>query len=183
MSDRSMSPPDAPASIPPDDQKRKLTVANPDDARVAHVFVAGDTYSILVPGSATGGRFCLIDMLVPDGGGPPPHRHDFEETFSLLEGELEFTFRGETQTVKAPATVAIPSNAPHQFKNTSGKTVHMLCMCAPAELDAMFLELDVPAESRSSPPPKPDGGPPPEERRKEMQALALKYRTEILPHA
>ena len=72
MSDRSMSPPDAPASIPPDDQKRKLTVANPDDARVAHVFVAGDTYSILVPGSATGGRFCLIDMLVPDGGGPPP---------------------------------------------------------------------------------------------------------------
>ena len=54
---------------------RKLTVANADDARVAHVFVAGDTYSILVPGSATGGTY-LIDMLVPDGGGPPP-AHDF----------------------------------------------------------------------------------------------------------
>ncbi len=23
----------------------------------------------------TNGRFCLIDMYVPPGGGPPPHRH------------------------------------------------------------------------------------------------------------
>jgi mannose-6-phosphate isomerase-like protein (cupin superfamily) len=182
MSDRSISPPEAPASIPPDDPSRKLTVANPDDPRVGHVFVAGDTYTILVSGAETGGRFCLIDMLVPDGGGPPPHRHDFEEMFSLLDGELEFIFRGETQTVKAPATVAIPSNAPHQFRNKSGKTVHMLCMCAPAGLDAMFLEAGVPVESRSSPPPKPDGAPP-EEKLKTMQALARKYRTEILAHA
>ena len=33
-------------------------------------------------------------MLVPDGSGPPPHRHDFEEMFSLLEGELQFTSVG-----------------------------------------------------------------------------------------
>jgi quercetin dioxygenase-like cupin family protein len=183
MSDQSISSAEPPASIPPDDPSRKLTVTDPDDARVRHVFVAGDTYSVLVSGADTGGRFCLIDMLVPDGGGPPPHRHDFEEMFSLLEGELELIFRGRTQTVKAPTTVAIPSNAPHQFKNKSGKTVHMLCMCTPAGLDAMFLEVGVPLESRSSQPPKLEGGPPPEERLKQMQALAQKYRTEILPHA
>ena len=182
MSDRSISPAETAASIPPDDPSRKLTIADPDDPRVRRVFVVGDIYTILVSGADTGGRFCLIDMLVPDGGGPPPHRHDFEETFSLLDGELEFAFRGETQTVKAPATVAIPANAPHQFKNKSGKTVHMLCMCAPAGLDAMFLEAGVPVESRSSPPPKSDGGPH-EEKLRQMQALARKYRTEILPHA
>jgi quercetin dioxygenase-like cupin family protein len=183
MSDRSIASTETSAAIPPDDPSRKLTVANPDDARVRRVFVAGDTYSILVSGADTSGRFCLIDMLVPDGGGPPPHRHDFEEMFSLLDGELEFTFRGQTQTVKAPATVAIPSNAPHQFKNVSGKTVHMLCICAPAGLDAMFLEAGVPLESRSSPPPKADPGPAAEERLKRMHALAKKYRTEILSHA
>jgi quercetin dioxygenase-like cupin family protein len=183
MPDRSISPAEALVAIPPDDPSRKLTIAKPDDASARRVFVAGDTYSIIVSGADTGGRFCLIDMLVPDGGGPPPHRHDFEEMFSLLDGDLEFTFRGETQTVKAPATVAIPSNAPHQFKNKSGKTVHMLCMCAPAGLDAMFLEVGVPLEGGASQPPKPEGGPSPEERLKQMQALARKYRTEILPHA
>ncbi|MET7484555.1 cupin domain-containing protein [Streptomyces sp. NPDC005538] len=35
-------------------------------------------------------------MRVPDGGVPPQHRHDFKEMFTILEGETEFTFRGET---------------------------------------------------------------------------------------
>ncbi len=96
----------APA-IPPDDPARKLTVADRDSPGVRHVAVVGDTYSILVSGADTAGRYCLIDMLVPDGGGPPPHRHDFEESFTLLEGELQFTFRGESMTVRDVATVNI----------------------------------------------------------------------------
>lgn len=33
----------------------------------------------------------MIDMHIPPGGGPPPHRHDFEEILILLEGEMEAT--------------------------------------------------------------------------------------------
>ena len=40
-------------------------------------------------GEQTAGRYSLIDMLVPPGGGPPPHRHDFEEMFTILAGEIE----------------------------------------------------------------------------------------------
>jgi len=29
-----------------------------------------------VTGAQTNGRYRLIDMLVPTGGGPPPRRHD-----------------------------------------------------------------------------------------------------------
>src|SRR5471030_2999127 len=126
------------AALPPDDASRKLTVANTDDAAMGHISVAGGTYTILVTGKDTGGRYTLIDMLTPPGGGPPPHRHDFEEAFTLLEGELEFTFRGETKKVAAPATVAIPANAPHAFRNVSDKPVHMLCLCAPAGQDEYF---------------------------------------------
>ena len=50
-------------------------IGRPDDPQLRHVSVVGDTYMILVPGAQTAGRFCLIDMLVPDGSGPPPHRH------------------------------------------------------------------------------------------------------------
>jgi hypothetical protein len=49
------------------------------------------------------GRYCLIDMHIPLGGGPPPHRHDFEESFTLLKGEIEATFRGEKSLVHALA--------------------------------------------------------------------------------
>jgi mannose-6-phosphate isomerase-like protein (cupin superfamily) len=82
-------------AIPADDPARTLTVGLPDtDASLPHVAIAGDTYTIVVAGKDTAGRYTLIDMLVPPGGGPPPHRHDFEEMFTLLEGEIEFTFRG-----------------------------------------------------------------------------------------
>src|SRR6266853_6508320 len=140
------------AAIPPDDANRKLTVADPDDPKLRHVSVAGGTYTILVSGEQTGGRYCLVDMLVPAGGGPPPHRHDFEEMFTLLEGELEFTFRGESYTVRAGSTVNVPANAPHAFKNVSGKTARMLCMCTPAGQDEFFLAVGFPVEGRTSPP-------------------------------
>jgi quercetin dioxygenase-like cupin family protein len=144
------------AAIPADDPNRKLTVAEPDTPTVRHVAVVGDTYSILVSGAETAGRYCLIDMVVPAGGGPPRHRHDFEEMFTLLEGELEFTFRGKTETVRAGATVNVPANAPHAFRNASGVPVHMLCLAAPAGLEEFFLEGGNLLEIRTSPPPKLD---------------------------
>jgi hypothetical protein len=58
-------------AIPADDLDRKLTVADPEASDVPHVAVAGGVYSILVSGAQTAGRYCLIDMIVPNGGGPP----------------------------------------------------------------------------------------------------------------
>ena len=60
-------------------------------------------------------------MKIPHCGGPGPHRHDFEEMFHLLDGEIEFTFRGEKQVVKAGMTVNIPANAPHFCTNIEGQ--------------------------------------------------------------
>ena len=170
----------SPSAIPPDDPNRQLTVADPNDAELRHVSVAGGTYTILLSGSETAGRYCLIDMLVPDGGGPPPHRHDFEEMFTLLDGELEFTFRGQTQTIRAGSTINIPANAPHSFKNTSGKMARMLCLCAPAGQEELFMAVGFPVDSRTAAPPKVSA----EEQAEKGKLLAMllpKYRTEISP--
>lgn len=179
MTDVASAPIQASSAIPADDPNRSLTIADPDSSKVRHVAVVGGTYSILVSGSQTAGRYCLIDMIVPDGSGPPLHRHDFEEMFTLLEGELQFTFRGETKTVRAGSTVNIPANAPHVFKNTSGTAVHMLCMCTPAGQEEFFMEVGDRLENRTSPPPKLDKAGM-EERMKKAKALAPKYRTELL---
>lgn len=179
MTDYSIAtiPPDQP--LPADDPDRSLTVALPDDPAVPHISQAGNVYSLLISGAQTEGRYCLIDMLVPDGGGPPPHRHQFEEMFTLLEGELEFTFRGETQTIRAPASINIPANAPHQFANRSGRMAHMLCMCTPAGQEDFFLAVADRIPDRQSPAPKPDAVKQ-AEKKELMQKLAPKYRTEFL---
>ena len=170
-------------AIPADDLARTLVVARPDTGEgLLHLGFAGDVYTILVSGKDTEGKFCLIDMYVPPGGGPPPHRHDFEETFSLLEGELEVTFRGQKMLVQAGETINIPANAPHQFRNSSDKPVRMLCLCSPSGNDELFEAVGVQVATRTSVPP-----PPTDEQKQalavKLQGLLVKYKTEILPQA
>jgi quercetin dioxygenase-like cupin family protein len=170
-------------AIPADDLTRALTLSRADDdTSLPHIGLVGDTYTITVAGKDTGDRFCVIDMHIPPGGGPGPHRHDFEETFVLLEGEIEVTFRGNKSTVRAGETVNVPSNAPHQFHNASSKPARMICICSPAGNDRFFAEVGVPVETRTTAPPKLN--------EKEMaeflekaKAIAPKYGTELLKEA
>jgi quercetin dioxygenase-like cupin family protein len=168
------------ARIPADNTQRNLTLAQPDN--LPHVGLVGNTYTITVPGESTDGRCCVIDMHIPPGGGPPPHRHDFEETFILLEGEMEATFRGKKLTVRAGDTLHIPSNAPHHFHNTSTSPVRLLCICSPAGQEKFFMKVGVPVATRTSPPPKLDEN---DQAAfiKKVQALATKYRIELLREA
>ena len=63
---------------------------------VGQSFIIGSgTYTILLTGKETADRYWFIDMHVPPCGGPGPHRHDFEEMFTILEGAIEVTFRGK----------------------------------------------------------------------------------------
>ena len=167
------------AANPPDDVTKKLTVANPDDPKMRHISVAGGTYTILVSGEETGGRYCLLDMLVPPGGGPPPHRHDFEEMFTILDGEIELNFRGETHSASAGSTVNIPANAPHSFRNKSDKPARLLCMCTPAGQEEFFMAVGDPVDSRTAPTPKLSKAEQ-AERVQRAEALSAKYRTELL---
>ena len=140
--------------LPADDPGRNLTRAKPNqDETLPHVSVAGDTYTILVSGQDTAGRYCLIDMHIPPGGGPPPHRHDFEEMFTVLDGEIEFTFRGQKAVAKAGETMNVPANAPHAFVNASGLPARLLCLCAPAGQEEFFMAIGDPVASRTAPPP------------------------------
>lgn len=167
--------------IPPDDPKRSLTIARPDDdPNLPHIGLVGDTYTILLTGKDTNGRYCLIDMHVPPCGGPNPHRHDFEEMFTVLVGEIEVTFRGEKQVVRAGETINIPANAPHFFKNDAEQAARLLCMCSPAGQEEFFLKLGVPVKGRTEPPPKQDEAEQAAFKAK-AEALAPQYRTELLP--
>ncbi|MEV4418674.1 cupin domain-containing protein [Patulibacter sp. NPDC049589] len=118
-------------------------------------------------------------MLVSPGGGPPPHRHDFEETFSVLDGELEVTFRGETRVLRAGETANIPANAPHAFRNPTGSAVHLLCTCSPAGQERFFALAGDRLASRDAPAPEVSAAER-AARMARMPALSAEYRTEML---
>ena len=175
MSDSAPYPP-----VPPDDPQRPLAVARPDtDQALTHLGVVGDTYTILLTGADTAGRYTLIDMHVPPGGGPPPHRHDFEEMFTVLDGEVLLTFRGQQSVARAGETVNVPANAPHAFTNASGRPARLLCMCSPPGQEEFFLGVGQRVGTRTEPPATLDEAAQAAFVAK-AQALAPQYRTELL---
>ena len=180
MTEDQNNPPQSTPTVPPDDGRRDLLLARPDDENLRHLAVVGDTYTILATGEDTAGRYALIDMHVPPGGGPPPHRHDFEEMFHVLEGEIEVTFRGVPSVARAGETVNVPANAPHAFRNASDRPARMLCMVSPPGLERYFGEFGDPLPSRTAPAPKLDEAAQSVRMQKAL-ALAPKYRIENLP--
>ena len=166
--------------LPADDRSRAMTVARPEtDPALPHVAVVGDVYTILVSGRQSGGQYALIDMYVPPGGGPPPHRHDFEEMFHVLEGTVEVMFRGVMSAARAGETVSIPANAPHAFKNVSSAPARLLCTVSPAGEDEFFLAIGDRVPTRTGPVPTLDEAAR-KARAEKAKALSAKYNNEII---
>jgi quercetin dioxygenase-like cupin family protein len=101
----------------------------------------GDHYTFLVTGAETGGAYFAMEALVPPGGGPPPHIHTREdETFYLLEGNVEFLL-GEQTVVAGPGDfVNVPRGTVHRFQNTGTETARIILTFTPAGIEHWFEE-------------------------------------------
>ena len=60
------------------------------------------------------------------GMGPKKHRHPYEETFILLEGEIEAVIDGASQSIGSRKIVVIPAGTWHEFKVCSETNVLMI---------------------------------------------------------
>ena len=48
--------------------------------------------------------------------GPPPHKHDWDESFFVLTGTIELSCAGKTQHVQAGTLVHVPARTVHAFR-------------------------------------------------------------------
>ncbi|MCL9803984.1 cupin domain-containing protein [Flavobacterium amniphilum] len=121
-------------------KEKKVTAVGPDEGE--KVKMAGGAYRIILSGKQTGGSHAVIEMSVPPGAGPNPHSHpDFEETFYVLEGEVEFKSESGSYTAKENSFIRIPKGGTiHGFKNRTNSNVRLLCTVIPAGLDDFFQE-------------------------------------------
>ncbi|SEI40832.1 Cupin domain-containing protein [Dyadobacter koreensis] len=127
-----------------DSKKESPLIITPEQGR--SISVMGGNYRILVTGKHTAGAFATIDMLIPPAGGPGPHSHpDFQETFYVVEGQVEVKSEAGTHIATKGSYVIIPKGGiVHQFKNKSDKIVHLLCTVVPSGLEEMFEEMGEP---------------------------------------
>ena len=69
----------------------------------------------------------------PQSDLPPSHIHPAQdETFEILDGEVEFILDGVTRTFAAPAVVEVPSGTVHQLHNVSDRPATVLWSTRPA---------------------------------------------------
>ena len=73
--------------------------------------------------------------------------------FTVLDGEIELTFRGVSTVATAGETINVPANAPHVFRNVSQRPARLLCLCSPAGQEEFFKEVGVPVAHRTEAPP------------------------------
>lgn len=101
----------------------------------------GDHYTFLITGEESGGAYFVMEAIVPPGGGPPPHLHSREEeTFYLVEGEIEFRLGDDTVMAGPGDFVNIPRGTVHCFKNTGAGTARMVLTFTPAGMERFFEE-------------------------------------------
>ncbi len=106
----------------------------------------GDHYTFLVTGEESGGAYFAMEAHVPPGGGPPPHIHrDEDETFYLVEGEIEFRLGDETITAGPGDFVNVPRGEVHCFRNAGTETARLVLTFTPAGIERFFEETLEPA--------------------------------------
>lgn len=140
-------------------------------ARTRHYM--GGYWTFLATGNETNGQFALMEINLRKGLEPPAHTHvNEDESFQIVEGEINFTVGDELHELKAGDFIHLPKGVRHSFKLQSDK-VKMLGHVIPAGLENFFMELSVPADQLEYP-PMPARPPSPELLTK-IAALQKKY--------
>lgn len=89
--------------------------------------------NVLLHGGDTGGHMSLTEIMVPPrSAGPPLHKHDFDEAFYVLEGQLVFQLEDALVTKGAGDVFFAPRNVGHALANQTEAPARYVLVCTPA---------------------------------------------------
>ncbi len=81
--------------------------------------IVGEGITILSSNSETS-DYELFIQEGPEGSGPLPHSHDWDESFYVLEGSIEFGYNDEKLIAKQGTLVHLPAGNIHWFRFAAG---------------------------------------------------------------
>jgi quercetin dioxygenase-like cupin family protein len=108
---------------------------------------------VLLRSEESGGHVSVIDNVErPRAKGPYLHKHDFDEAFYMIEGELVFQVDDQLVTKRKGDLAFAPRNVPHALTNRTDEAAHYVLVCTPAGLERSFARMA--AEAAGEEPPE-----------------------------
>jgi quercetin dioxygenase-like cupin family protein len=126
-------------------------VVTPNDYSRA-LNVVGTKVTLLASNPATGSYEITIQEG-PEGTGPPPHSHNWDEAFFVLAGTIEFSFAGKTVLAVPGTLVHLPGGTVHSFRYGAGGGKALEITGQGSSASQMFTSVD--KEVLSGPPDIP----------------------------
>ena len=112
--------------------------------------VVGEHITVLAPGEATEGYEIFLQRG-PEGSGPPPHSHPWDESFYVVKGQIDFGIGGDSKTASPGTLVHLPAGTVHWFRFGAGG--EMISITSRLGASRMFADL-----AREIGPVNPDVG-------------------------
>jgi len=103
--------------------------------------VLGMPLTMLCEASETNGNWSLFEEEVPLGMGPPAHRHDWDEAYYILDGQVDFLIDGSPVRSSRGDFNYLPRGTVHGFKGASDAPARVLIFAAPAHGSEFFHQL------------------------------------------
>jgi quercetin dioxygenase-like cupin family protein len=126
-------------------------IVSPDQAP-SPLKVVGEEITVLASGARTG-SYEIFHQAGPEGSGPPPHSHPWDEAFYVIDGEVIFGVNEDRDLVARPGTlVHVPGGSTHWFRFGADGGV-MISVTSRAGASEFFTQVD-----REVSPTNPDFG-------------------------
>jgi len=90
--------------------------------------VEGTEVRWVIDGNDGAPTFAMRIFDIQPGGYTPLHTHDWEHEVYVLEGECEVTSAEDSKRAKAGDAVFVPGGELHQFRNTGGTLLRVMCL-------------------------------------------------------
>ncbi|HEX3917347.1 MAG TPA: cupin domain-containing protein [Caulobacteraceae bacterium] len=84
-------------------------------------YVLGETLAPMLTNDM-GSAVEIFDTSGPAGGGPPTHRHAWEEVYVVTAGVLDVTVDGKTVRLGPGGFAHVPANTPHSYLTVEAAT-------------------------------------------------------------
>ena len=111
-----------------------------DSTAIAPRQVLAERITILADHSQTGSyEVTLHDG--PEGAGPVPHFHPWDEAFYVIDGEVDFNCGGTSKRLTAGGFIHVPGGTVHAFRYAS-PTARMVGITSGEGSAAMFTAVD-----------------------------------------
>ena len=111
------------------------------DQAPAPLKMVGEEVVVLASGAQTG-SYEIFRQAGPEGSGPPPHSHAWDEAFYVIDGEVMFGVDAQQDLVaRAGTLVHVPGGSTHWFRFGAGGGA-MISMTSREGASAFFTEVD-----------------------------------------